>query len=148
MPKRDSFVLHRDRPRPLLIGEGVGVPRILSFAETFIERPDTAFQPLVLLGSDEPFPFRPRPSTIMVPGIPAGTIACVPKLEEFGIASRLASRTGYPGCFDGDVAELATLWLSSLDASALEKIEMFACGSQALSAAARAIAQRFGVPIQ
>ena len=60
---------------------------------------------LVLYGA-ETFAFRPRPSTILVPHMPAGVIACVPALEEFGIASRLASPSGLPGCFDGAVTEL------------------------------------------
>src|ERR1700722_18226857 len=60
-------------------------------------------RPLVLLGSDTSFPFRPRPSVIIVPGIPTGVIACMPLLEEWGIASRLASTLDLPGCFEGAV---------------------------------------------
>jgi len=71
---------------------------------------------LVLFGAEETFPFRPRPSTIMVAGMPPGVIASVPALEEFGIASRLASSVGLPGCYDGKVHELADLWLHSLQA--------------------------------
>ena len=53
-----------------------------------------AWKPLVLMGSEIPFPFHARPSQIMVAGIPAGAIACMPLLDEWGIASRLASRAG------------------------------------------------------
>ncbi len=68
---------------------------------------------LVLVGADAMFSFKPRPSTILIPGMPVGVIACVPQLDEFGIASRLASTLGLPGCHDGSVVELAELWLES-----------------------------------
>lgn len=70
---------------------------------------------LVLFGTDETFPFRPRPSTILVPSMPAGVIASIPALEEMGIASRLASTNDLPGCYEGAVTELAELWLRSLE---------------------------------
>jgi dihydroorotate dehydrogenase electron transfer subunit len=69
---------------------------------------------IVLFGADDTFPFRPRPSTILVPGMPAGVIASIPALEEVGIASRLASTAGLPGCYDGTVTELAELWLRAV----------------------------------
>ena len=72
---------------------------------------------LVLFGADDTFPFRPRPSTILVPGMPAGVIASIPALEEMGIASRLASTAGLPGCYDGTVTDLAELWLRSLESA-------------------------------
>lgn len=68
---------------------------------------------LVLVGADARFSFKPRPSTILIPGMPEGVIACVPQLDEFGVASRLASPLGLPGCHDGPVVELAELWLTA-----------------------------------
>jgi dihydroorotate dehydrogenase electron transfer subunit len=79
---------------------------------------------LVLIGADAAFPFKPRPSTILVPGMPDGVIACVPQLDEFGVASRLASPLGLPGCYDGSVTELAELWLKSHEPAQLAKIEI------------------------
>jgi dihydroorotate dehydrogenase electron transfer subunit len=90
----------------------------------------------------------PRPSTILVPGIPEGTIACAPKLDEFGIASRLASANGLPGCFDGDVIELSSIWLEALDENARAEVEIFACGSDELLRAAAAVAARFEIARQ
>jgi len=128
--------------RPLLIGEGVGIAAAVALAEKLSER-----QPLVLLGSDEPFPFRARPSQIMVHGMPDGVIACMPLLDGWGIASRLASRAGFPGCFEGTVVELAEVWLDGLNPQALAEIEIFAAGpAQILQAAAEA-ARRYGVPV-
>ena len=73
-----------------------------------------AWKPLVLMGSEMPFPFRTRPSTILVPGMPDAAIACMPLLEEWGVPSRLATLSGFPGCFDGYVTELARAWLRAL----------------------------------
>ena len=80
-------------------------------------REDTAtrdWKPLVLMGSEIPFPFRARPSTILVPGMPEGVIACMPLLDEWGVPSRLASLAGYRGLLrrlrdrsGGGVARLA-----------------------------------------
>ena len=55
------------------------------------------WKPLVLMGSEIPFPFRARPSRILVPAAPAEAIACMPLLDEWGVPSRLASNAGYAG---------------------------------------------------
>ena len=105
-------------------------------------------QPLVLLGSDTPFPFRPRPSVIVVPGIPTGVIACMPLLEEWGIASRLASPADLPGCFEGSVTDLADAWLSSLSPADLAEIEILSCGPTFLLETTATLARRYNVPYQ
>jgi dihydroorotate dehydrogenase electron transfer subunit len=133
-----------DRPRRLLIGEGVGIGPTLFLAEQMRGKDGT---PLVLLGSDTPFPFRPRPSVIVVPGIPTGVIACMPLLEEWGIASRLASTADLPGCFEGLVTDLADAWLSSLSPTDLEEVEILACGSTSVLEATAILARRHNVPL-
>ena len=145
-PIGQPFVAHPDRPRAVLIGGGVGIPPMIFLAERL--RADTTLKPLVLMGSEIPFPFRARPSVIVVPGIPAGTIASMPLLEEWGVASRLASRSGFPGCFEGYVTELAAEWLNSLTAHELAEVELFACGPTPMLAAASQLARRYGVPCQ
>ena len=107
-----------------------------------------AWSPLVLLGSDTPFPFRPRPSVIVVPGIPTGVIACMPLLEEWGIASRLASTADLPGCFEGSVTDLAGAWLSSLSPADLAEVEILSCGPPPMLESAAALARRYNVPHQ
>lgn len=147
-PIGNSFVPHPQRPRTLLVGGGVGIPPMIFLAESLRERTDAKWQPLVLMGSEVPFPFRAKPSTILVPGVPDGTIACMPMLDEWGIPSRLASFAGYAGCYEGYVTDLAASWLASLDAAALAEVEMFACGPTVMLKAAAAVAKRFDVPCQ
>ena len=141
-----------NRPRRLLIGEGAGIGPTLFLAEQMRAKDGLAatgpWKPLVLLGSDTPFPFRPRPSVIVVPGIPTGVIACMPLLEEWGVASRLASTADLPGCFEGTVTELADTWLSSLSPTDLNEVEIFSCGPTPLLEATATLARRYNVPHQ
>lgn len=141
------FTAHRERPRTVLIGGGVGIPPMIFLAERLRESGEP-WRPLVLMGSEIPFPFHPRPSTLVVPGMPAGTIASMPLLEEWDIPSRLASRAGFPGCFEGYVTELAGEWLGSLSSAALAEVELFACGPTPMLAAAAQLARRYAVPCQ
>jgi dihydroorotate dehydrogenase electron transfer subunit len=143
-----GFTLHAQKRRTLLIGGGVGIPPMIFLAERLKERRDADWKPLVLMGSEIPFPFRMRPSQILVPGIPAGAIACMPMLDEWGIASRLASRSEFPGCFDGFVTELADAWLASLGPAELAEVEIFACGPTAMLEATARLARRYGVACQ
>jgi len=136
------------RPRTLLVGGGVGIPPMVFLAESLKGRTDAGWKPFVLMGSEIPFPFRARPSTILVPGVPVGAIACMPLLDDWGVPSRLATLAGFPGCFDGYVTDLAAAWLSSLDAEALGEVEMFACGPTPMLQATARVARRFGVPAQ
>jgi len=147
-PIGNGFKPSPARPRTLLVGGGVGIPPMVFLAESLKSRRDAAWQPLVLMGSEIPFPFRTRPSTILVPGIPDGAIACMPLLDDWGIPSRLATLAGFPGCFDGYVTDLAAAWLSSLDERTRSEVEMFACGPTPMLQATARVARRFGVPCQ
>jgi len=143
-----GFTPHPERPRALLVGGGVGIPPMVFLAERLRDRKDAAWKPLVLMGSEIPFPFRTRPSQIMVAGIPAGVIACMPLLDEWGIASRLTSRSDFPGCFDGFVTQLADVWLASLGRDELAQVEIFSCGPTPMLEAMARVACKFNVPCQ
>lgn len=140
------FRLAGYRRRPLLIGGGVGLPPMVYLAEHLKRVP--GLSPLVVLGSEVPFPFTLRPSTIMVAGMPPAVIATMPLLEDWGIACRLASRQAYPGCFDGMVTELAASWLETLGAEGRPEVEIFACGPTPMLQAVQALAARFDLPAQ
>jgi dihydroorotate dehydrogenase electron transfer subunit len=143
-----GFTPHPARPRALLIGGGVGVPPMVFLAERLCARTDATWTPLVLMGSEIAFPFRARPSRIVVAGLPAGCIACMPLLDGIGVASRLASRADFPGCFDGLVTALAEAWLASLGPEELAQVEIFCCGPHAMLAACADLARRYAVPCQ
>jgi dihydroorotate dehydrogenase electron transfer subunit len=147
-PIGNGFKPSPARPRTLLVGGGVGIPPMVFLAESLKARGDATWQPLVLMGSESPFPFQTRPSTILLPGIPDGVIACMPLLDSWGVPSRLATLAGFPGCFDGYVTDLAAAWLASLDAQTLAEVEMFACGPTPMLQATARVARRFGVPCQ
>ena len=147
-PIGQGFKPSPQRPKTLLVGGGVGIPPMVFLAESLKERNDAAWQPLVLMGSEIPFPFHTRPSTILLPGMPDGVIACMPLLDSWGVPSRLASLAGFAGCFEGYVTDLAAAWLSSLDATALTEVELFACGPTPMLQATANVARRFGVPAQ
>ncbi len=145
-PIGHGFAPHPGRPLTLLIGGGVGIPPVVFLAERLAARSDARWQPLVLMGSEIPFPFATRPSTILVPGMPEGVIASMPYLESRGVPSRLASQSGFPGCYDGFVTALADEWLESLPEARFAGLEIFACGPTPLLAAT--LAKSWGLPCQ
>jgi dihydroorotate dehydrogenase electron transfer subunit len=147
-PIGQGFRATPERPRALLIGGGVGMPPMVFLAEHLLARAAEGFRALAIFGSELPFPFRARPSTILVPGMPDGVIAAMPLLEEWGIASRLTSLSGFPGCHEGYVTDLARHWLAALDRAALDEVEVFACGPTAMLRAVAALAAEFGVACQ
>ena len=147
-PIGNGFVPQPARPRTLLIGGGVGIPPMVFLAELLAADHAAGWRPLAMFGSGLPFPFQARPSTLLVPGIPDGVIACMPLLDGWGVPSRLASLSGFAGCFDGFVTQLADAWLQTLDAAALAEVAIFACGPTPMLVATAAVARRHAVPCQ
>ncbi len=135
------------RPRCLLLGGGVGIPPILFLAE-HLRAAQTDWQPLVLMGSEVPFPFTARPSQILLPGMPDAVIAAMPLLDDWGIPSRLTSLQHYPGCYQGYITDLARAWLYSLTPQARSEVMIFACGPHAMLAACAQLAREFALPCQ
>ena len=145
-PIGQPFTADPGRPRSLLLGGGIGMPPMIFLAEQM--KRQAGCQPLVLLGSEVPFPFRQQPSRILVPGIPDGVIAAMPLLEDWGIPCRLASLQGYPGCYDGYITELARGWLDSLDDQQRSQVEIFACGPHPMLEATTRLASDYDLPCQ
>jgi len=145
-PIGQPFTPHPDHPRSLLLGGGVGMPPMLFLAEHLKQTSD--FKPLVLLGSEVPFPFRHQPSRIMLPGIPDGVIGSMPLLEDWGIPSRLASLQGYPGCYEGYITDLARTWLNALTDEQRMQVEIFSCGPHPMLEAVAALAREYNLPCQ
>jgi dihydroorotate dehydrogenase electron transfer subunit len=146
-PIGNPFKQNNYKKRPLLIGGGVGIPPMVFLCE-HIRKTAKSVSPFVIMGSEVPFPFKPQPSQIMVSGIPDGVIAAMPLLEDWGIANRLSSLQGYPGCFDGYVTDLARAWLDSMHIKEHENIEIFSCGPTPMLRAVARLAAEYKLACQ
>lgn len=145
-PIGQPFVPDPHHGRPLLLGGGVGIPPMIFLAEHLKAR--GKFQPLVLMGSEIPFPFTVQPSKILVPGAPEGVIATMPLLEDWGIPARLASLKSFPGCHAAYVTDLARFWLESLYQDQRKEVMLFACGPLAMLEACARLAREYSLPCQ
>jgi dihydroorotate dehydrogenase electron transfer subunit len=134
------------RPRCLLLGGGVGIPPMIFLADVL--RLESNWQPLAILGSEIPFPFRLQRSSLATPWAGAATDSAMPLLESWGIPSRLTSLANFPGCYRGYVTELAERWLQSLTAATLGKTQLFACGPTPMLRAVAALAAKYDLPCQ
>ncbi len=146
-PIGKPFALHPDHPRPLLLGGGVGIPPMVFIADE-ARKQKGQYQPMVLMGSETPFPFKARPSQIIIPGLPENTIAAMPLMEDWGIASRLASQQAFPGVYQGYITDLARTWLNTLDDAQRSEVELFACGPHPMLEAVANLAAAFELPCQ
>jgi len=140
-----GFEPHGDRPRALLIGGGVGIPPMIFLAETLAKEP-RKWKPLVLMGSEIPFPFVCGPSERKVAGVEVD--AAMLDLESRGIPSRLASLSDFDATFRGYVTALAAAHLDALSADERAETGIFACGPTPMLAAVAALAERYGLPCQ
>jgi len=68
-----GFHLDPTRRRPLLIGGGVGIPPMIFLADTLRQARELDWKPLVLMGSEVPFPFSDFPAEVE-PSPPASSI--------------------------------------------------------------------------
>jgi dihydroorotate dehydrogenase electron transfer subunit len=136
------------RPRSLLIGGGVGIPPMVFLAEALKAEPSGPWKPLVLMGSEIPFPFETASSRLEVPGLPEEATGAMPLMESLGVPSRLASAAGLEGCYRGFVTDLGREWLRALSAAELGEVEVFACGPTPMLEASARLAREFGLPCQ
>lgn len=145
-PIGNTFELSAPTKMPLLLGGGVGIPPILFFAEQLKKLQNVTA--MVMMGSEIPFPFKVQPSTKLVAGLPEDVIAAMALLEDLSIPSRLTSKQGYSGCYDGYIHELADQWLSHLDPELRAQVEIFACGPTAMLQAVARLSQSHGLHCQ
>ena len=146
-PIGNHFEALPGRTLPLLIGGGTGIPPIVFLAERWREGGER-LEPLVLLGSETPFPFTVQASSIAVAGAPDEARAGMRALEERGIASRLASGAGGAGRYRGHVTGLARAWLDALPPRERRRVAVYACGPRPMLCAAAALAAEFSLPGQ
>jgi dihydroorotate dehydrogenase electron transfer subunit len=142
-----GFEPRPSHPRVVAIGGGVGIPPMI-FAAQRLRQDERFDKPLVLMGSELPFPFEVRASALDVPGMPDGVSDGMALLESWGVASRLASNAGFAGAYAGHVPALAREWLSALEPAALAKTQLLACGPEPMLRAAAALARELDLPCQ
>lgn len=141
-----GFTPDRQRPRALLIGGGVGIPPMIYLAEEL--KNDDHWQPLVIMGSEIPFPFETAPSSIETPWLSPRTSSTMPLIENWGIPTRLATLQGFKGCHAGFVTDLSRVWLRSLSKDEMAEVSVFSCGPTPMLEAVTNLANEFGVPCQ
>lgn len=132
------------RPNLLAIGGGVGIPPMVFLAHSL----PATFEPLVIMGSEIPFPFEIGESQRQLVGLPDGTHGVMADLEKCGIATRLASNAGYPEAFRGFVTDLARRHLAALSQEALEATQIAACGPTPMLQEVTKVAREFALPCQ
>ena len=142
------FTPDPSRPHALLLGGGVGIPPMVFIADQLRQDKTTTWKPFVIMGSEVPFPFKVKPSEILVPGVPDGVIGCMPLLDDWGIPSRLASLQGYAGCHEGYVTDLARTWLQNLDPAERDDVAIYSCGPTPMLRTVAALAREFKLPCQ
>jgi dihydroorotate dehydrogenase electron transfer subunit len=142
-----GFVADRERPRTLLIGGGVGIPPMVFLAETLKDDLKT-WMPLVVMGSEIPFPFELAKSAFDVTGVDPAVDASMPLMESWNVPSRLASLAGFPGTCRGYVTDLARQHLETLSDEDLEETAIFACGPTPMLSAVARLAAEFRLPCQ
>lgn len=147
VPLDEAFTPEVSNSRLLLIGEGPGIATITFLAQKLAQQRSHR-RIMVLLGSGISFPFQPRPSRFLMPGMPAGIIAAMPLLEEWGIPSRLSSMQDLAGCFEGDVSGLTQIWMDALPEAQREDIAIFASGPRRMLASVEVLAKRYRLPCQ
>lgn len=146
-PIGNGFEPHSERPRLLMIGGGVGIPPLIFLAEQ-VHRDKSDWLPVVLMGSELPFPFDMNRSTLPVDCLPDGVDRSMPLLEKRNIPARLASLSGFPGCFDGLVTDLARLYLEAQSTEQQAQTEIFSCGPTPMLQAVAGLARDFDLPCQ
>jgi dihydroorotate dehydrogenase electron transfer subunit len=148
-PIGNRFELSSERSIRVLIGGGVGIPPMIFLADTIASQyPHDLTTTLVIMGSEVPFPFELQKSGINIDGIDKAIDSSLTLLEERGIASRLASLQDYNGCYRGYAPDLASHYLSSLDAGQLAQVEIYTCGPLPMLAATKRLANEFNVSCQ
>jgi dihydroorotate dehydrogenase electron transfer subunit len=145
-PIGHGFTIDPARPRLLALGGGVGIPPMIFLAEQV--RADERLRPLVLMGSEVPFPFALAQSRLDVPGVGKAATHAVALLEQWGVPSRLASNAGLAGAHRGYITDLARDALQAMTGAERAQTQVFACGPAPMLKAVASLARDFDLPCQ
>ncbi len=142
-----GFAVTAGRQRAVLLGGGVGIPPMIFLAEQ-MHRQGCRPLPLVLMGSELPYPFACRRSRLPADWLDNDTSQAIGSLEDKGICTRLASLADFTGVYRGYVTDLARRYLESQSASELAETRLFACGPTPMLKAVAKLAREFSLPCQ
>jgi dihydroorotate dehydrogenase electron transfer subunit len=145
-PIGHGFSVEAARPRLLALGGGVGIPPMIFLAEQV--RGNGRLKPLVLMGSEVPFPFELVESKLAVAGIGKAATHAVALLEQWGVPSRLASNAGLGGAHRGYITDLARDALAAMTTDELAETQLFACGPTPMLKAVAKLARELDLPCQ
>jgi dihydroorotate dehydrogenase electron transfer subunit len=145
-PIGQGFTFDPARPRLLALGGGVGIPPMIFLAEQV--RADRGLRPLVLMGSEVPFPFELVESKLSVAGVGKAATHAVALLEQWGVPSRLASNAGLAGAHRGYITDLARDALQAMTKAERAETQVFACGPTPMLKAVAKLARDFDLPCQ
>jgi len=145
-PIGHGFTVDPARPRLLALGGGVGIPPMIFLAEQV--RADKRLHPLVLMGSEVPFPFELVQSRLEVAGVGKAATHAVALLEQWGVPSRLASNAGLAGAHRGYITDLARDALQAMSDADRAETQVFACGPTPMLKAVAKLARDFDLPCQ
>lgn len=142
----EPFELTTPSPRALLLGDLTGLAALVFLADR-LRAARVRVKTFAILALDGEAPFRPAPSRLIVPGVPAWVTGTLPLFEDWGIAARIAcAGEDRPGCYEGTPVDLARGWLGVQQG--VRDVSVYACGSPALLDAARGLAAEFGLGYQ
>ena len=144
-PIGNGFSFDPARPRVVAIGGGVGIPPMVMLAAELAA--EGGYLPLVLMGSEVPFPFD-RAAPQESEAWPGATTAALARLEALEVPSRLASNAGLAGAYSGYVTDLARQELKRLGPGALGETALYACGPEPMLKAAARLAVDLNLPCQ
>jgi dihydroorotate dehydrogenase electron transfer subunit len=145
-PIGHGFTIDPNRPRLLALGGGVGIPPMIFLADQV--RSDRRLRPLVLMGSEVPFPFELVESQLEVAGVEAPATHAVALLEEWGVPTRLASNAGLAGAHRGYITDLARDVLHAMTDAERAETQVFTCGPTPMLKAVAKLARELDLPCQ
>jgi len=142
-PIGNGFRPSPEKPRILAIGGGVGIPPMIFLADKL--KAKSIYDPIVLMGSELPFPFEQVSSAYAVEGVKTDASDGLELLENWGVPSRLASNAGLRGAYQGFVTDLAKNVLANRDPGQIAQTHIFACGPEPMLAGIACLAREFDV---
>jgi dihydroorotate dehydrogenase electron transfer subunit len=152
-PIGNGFQPDPARPLVIMIGGGVGIPPLLFLGEHLHsqlqeagEQSKSVGRPVAFFGSEIPFPFVLDDDARPLEGAPASATTTIKLMEDWNIGTRLATNSGYAGCYAGFVTELAREWLATLAAETLARSCVYACGPEPMLKAVAKLAGEFELP--